>query len=94
MIHLGDYVRDAREAAKVYPNLPFYPVAGNGDSGTAAPPQQVLEFEGRRLFSVTATGIWRGESTRDFSSLDSIRGTMCSCAGIPMCRIWRIDMAF
>ena len=42
VIHLGDYVRDAREAAKVYPNLPFYPVAGNGDSGTAAPPQQVL----------------------------------------------------
>ena len=50
VIHLGDYVRDAREAAKVYPNLPFYLVAGNGDSGTAAPSNQILELEGHRLY--------------------------------------------
>ncbi|MFQ9801733.1 MAG: metallophosphoesterase family protein [Clostridia bacterium] len=92
VIHLGDYVRDAREAAKVYPNLPFYLVAGNGDSGTAAPSNQILELEGHRLYLCHGHRHLAGESTEDSSSLDSIRSAMFCCAGIPMCRIWKIDM--
>lgn len=49
-IHLGDYVRDAAELQRLYPNIPFDIVKGNNDFVTAYPQSKVLEIGGKTLY--------------------------------------------
>ncbi len=53
VIFLGDHARDAEQVAKLYPELPFYIVAGNCDASAeylkSDYQEQLLELEGVRV---------------------------------------------
>ena len=50
-IHLGDYVRDAKELEKIV-NKPVYFVKGNCDYGVDADTEKVVELDGKRILLV------------------------------------------
>ncbi len=53
VVHLGDMVRDADALAAEYPNVPFYQVAGNCDSGRVPmdyPEIRIEKFSGVLIY--------------------------------------------
>ena len=49
IIHLGDYVRDAKELLRRTSGVPVYHVAGNCDFNIGAHTLQILELEGVKI---------------------------------------------
>lgn len=49
IIHLGDYVRDARELMRLTSGVPVYHVAGNCDFNMGAHTLQILELGGAKI---------------------------------------------
>ncbi len=50
VLHLGDYVPDARKLKHAFPETRFEYVAGNNDYGFSVPEEKVVDFAGRRIF--------------------------------------------
>lgn len=51
IIHLGDYVRDARKLSALYPRIPMEYVYGNCDFSTKdVPSEKVLDCCGKKIF--------------------------------------------
>ncbi len=50
ILHAGDYVRDARDLEKMFPDKKIIYVQGNGDFFTNAQPAEIAELDGVRIF--------------------------------------------
>ena len=50
ILHAGDYVTDAQNLKKLYPDKRIEYVKGNGDAFSYAPNNAVIEFDGIRIF--------------------------------------------
>ena len=50
VIHLGDYVSDARALASRFGDIPLHSVAGNGDFLSKTVDEAVFEIKGHKLF--------------------------------------------
>lgn len=49
-IHAGDYVRDAEDLKRLFPDIPLYYVKGNNDLFLPAKSKLLLELGGKRIF--------------------------------------------
>lgn len=52
ILHAGDYVSDARELRKIFPDKNIIYVQGNGDFFTNAPAAEIAQPDGVRIFLV------------------------------------------
>lgn len=49
VIHLGDLFSDAEKANEVYPNIPFYFVAGNNDFSFIVPSERLITLSSKKI---------------------------------------------
>ena len=50
VIHAGDYADDARDLQRMFPNIPFYCVKGNGDYFSHEPSELTVIIDGIKIF--------------------------------------------
>lgn len=66
VIHLGDFVSDAKELHRLFPGIPFYQVPGNCDSGRCDPDMMrtiLINLDGARLMLTHGHNYYVKEST-------------------------------